>query len=225
MDVIDLIIRMGLATLVGGVIGLERELRDHNAGFRTHILVCIGSAAFTLVSAYGFDAFLVGSDPEVRVDPSRVAAQIVTGIGFLGAGAIIRQGATVRGLTTAASLWAVAAIGMAIGLGLYALTLVTAAAVLISLSALRVIERRVIQPRLSNTAHLTLHFRGPGMRGLSQVVQLLDETGVALRGMVVGDDDEQHRIVLAVRLPKGLDVAWLERMVAELGVTDELDVS
>lgn len=225
MDLVDLIIRIGIATLVGGAIGLERELRDHNAGFRTHILVCIGSAAFTLVSAYGFDAFLVGSNPEVRVDPSRVAAQIVTGIGFLGAGAIIRQGATVRGLTTAASLWAVAAIGMAIGLGLYALTLVTAGAVLISLSALRVIERRVIQPRLPNTARLALQFRGRGMRGLSQVVQLLDETGVVLGGMVVGDDDQQHRIVLQVRLPKGLDIGRLERMIADLDVTDDMDVS
>jgi len=107
--------RLAVATALGAVIGVERELDEKAAGLRTHMLVALGSALFTLVSAYGFSEF-VGKD-HVSFDPSRIAAQIVTGIGFLGAGVIFRSGFTVRGLTTAASLWLVAAIGMAAGAG------------------------------------------------------------------------------------------------------------
>jgi len=107
----EVLLRIFVAAALGGAIGLERELRERQAGLRTHLVVSVGAALFTLVSAYGFSGF--GS----RVDPTRIAAQIVTGIGFLGAGAIIRQGLSVRGLTTAASLWLVAAIGMAAGAG------------------------------------------------------------------------------------------------------------
>ena len=102
-----------------GAIGLERELRDRAAGLRTHMLVGVGAALFTIVSAYGWSDFEFSARSGVVFDPTRIAAQIVTGIGFLGAGAIIRQGLTVRGLTTAASLWIVAAIGMAAGAGFY----------------------------------------------------------------------------------------------------------
>src|SRR5262249_29680147 len=111
--------RLGLAAALGGAIGFERELRDREAGFRTHMVVCLGAALFTIVSASGFTDFLDSGDPRVSFDPSRIAAQIVTGIGFLGAGAIIRQGVSVRGLTTAATLWVAAAIGLAVGVGFY----------------------------------------------------------------------------------------------------------
>ena len=106
----ELAIRLVLAALLGGLIGFEREVRDHEAGLRTHLLVAVGSSLFTIVSAYGFADFFNGN-AAIRADPSRIAAQIVAGVGFLGAGAIFRQGAFVRGLTTAATLWAVAAIG------------------------------------------------------------------------------------------------------------------
>ena len=100
--------------MLGAAIGAEREFRERQAGLRTHLVVSVGAALFTLVSAYGFAEF------GRKVDPTRIAAQIVTGIGFLGAGAIIRQGLSVRGLTTAATLWLVAAIGMAAGAGYWA---------------------------------------------------------------------------------------------------------
>src|SRR2546421_1650788 len=115
----EVLLRVGLAAALGGVLGLERELREREAGLRTHLVVSVGSALFTLVSAYGFHEFLVNGGATVRADPTRIAAQIVSGIGFLGAGAIIRQGLSVRGLTTAATLWLVAAIGMASGAGYY----------------------------------------------------------------------------------------------------------
>ncbi len=100
-----------LALLLGGVIGFERERRNKPAGLRTHMLVAAGTTAFTLASMYGF-----GGTPR---DPSRVAAQIVSGVGFLGAGTIFRSGSEVRGLTTAATIWLVAALGMLVGTGMY----------------------------------------------------------------------------------------------------------
>jgi putative Mg2+ transporter-C (MgtC) family protein len=107
------VLRLAVAAALGAAVGVEREAREQEAGVRTHLLVALGSALFTIVGAYGFSEF--GGTR----DPTRVAAQIVTGIGFLGAGAILREGLSVRGLTTAGSLWVVAAIGMGAGAGFY----------------------------------------------------------------------------------------------------------
>jgi len=120
ISIAEIALRLVVAAALSGLVGLEREWRERAAGLRTHMLVGVGSALFTLISAYGFNDFLIGGSNVVRADPSRIAAQIVTGIGFLGAGAIMRQGLNIRGLTTAAGLWVVAAIGMAVGAGYYA---------------------------------------------------------------------------------------------------------
>src|SRR3954454_16989420 len=133
-----IILRLGVAAVLGGAIGAERELRERAAGLRTHAVVCVGSALFTLVSAYGFAEFRV-------VDPTRIAAQIVSGIGFLGAGAIIRQGLSVRGLTTAATLWLVAAIGMASGAGYYDAAIIATLGAIITLGPLRIAAYRVMR--------------------------------------------------------------------------------
>ena len=132
---IDLVIRLLAAAVLGAAIGAEREIHGHAAGMRTNLLVALGSAAFTVLSIYGF-AGISGSAP---VDPSRVAAQLVTGIGFLGAGAIIKDGATIRGLTTAAGLWTVAAIGMAAGTGSYIVAFGVTVIAILSLWPLNVI--------------------------------------------------------------------------------------
>jgi putative Mg2+ transporter-C (MgtC) family protein len=142
---LELVLRLVLATVLAGVIGLERELRDQPAGFRTHMLVSLGACLFAVVSAYSVEAFLGADRPGFRYDPTRIAAQIVTGIGFLGAGAIIRSGMSVRGLTTAASLWVVAAIGTAIGLGGYLVGGVTAAISILALLILRPVRSRLVK--------------------------------------------------------------------------------
>ena len=127
-DELDLVLRLLIAALMGGIIGFERERAEKPAGFRTHLLVCVGAALFTAASIYGFSGL---------VDPSRVAAGVVVGIGFLGAGTILRGERGVIGLTTAATIWAVAAIGLAVGTGLYLAAIVTAVIVLIALRAPR----------------------------------------------------------------------------------------
>jgi putative Mg2+ transporter-C (MgtC) family protein len=135
---IDVLVRLAVAAGLGMVIGIERELREQAAGLRTHMLVAVGACLFTLVSAFGFE-----TGGATTPDPSRVAAQIVTGIGFLGAGAILREGQWVRGLTTAASLWVVAAVGMAVGLGMYWASGVAVVITVVSLWALRPFRRRL----------------------------------------------------------------------------------
>jgi putative Mg2+ transporter-C (MgtC) family protein len=128
----ETLLRLGVASLLGGLIGLEREMGEKDAGVRTCMLVATGSALFTLVSAYGFSSLLAEDGDVYRSDPSRIAAQIVAGIGFLGAGVILRRGSVIRGLTTGASLWLVAGVGMAAGAGFWpAATLATAAGIVV----------------------------------------------------------------------------------------------
>ena len=137
---------MVIAAGLGGLIGLERELRDQPAGFRTHILVAIGSCLFALVSAFGFSEFTAQSSTlAVRADVTRISSQIVVGIGFLGGGTILRHGATIRGLTTAASLWVTAAVGLAVAMGFYAGAITAAVLGVVSLSILKPVEKRIIR--------------------------------------------------------------------------------
>lgn len=136
----DVLLRIVVAAALTGAIGMERELRERAAGLRTHMLVGVGSALFTIVSAYAWGDFVFDRQQGVVFDPTRIAAQIVTGIGFLGAGAIIRQGLSVRGLTTAAGLWVVAAIGMAVGAGYYSAAVIATGVVLVGLGPLRWVE-------------------------------------------------------------------------------------
>lgn len=141
----DLIARLLLAALLGSLIGLERERLHWVAGLRTHMLVCVGSTLIMIVSAYGFAAVL--DHPDIALDPSRMAAQVVSGIGFLGAGTILLRQEIVRGLTTAASLWAVAAIGLAVGGGLYLAAVSATVLILAILIGLKPLERRLMVRR------------------------------------------------------------------------------
>ncbi|HOB29318.1 MAG TPA: MgtC/SapB family protein [Bacillota bacterium] len=135
----EVILRLGLAVVFGGAIGFERESQNLPAGFRTHILVCVGAALIMMVSAYGFTGPLAET-----VDRSRIAASVVTGIGFLGAGTILRQRGSIRGLTTAASIWVVSAIGLAVGIGFYFPAVLTTLVVLVSLLVLGRLDRLLI---------------------------------------------------------------------------------
>jgi putative Mg2+ transporter-C (MgtC) family protein len=144
----EFILRIFCAAVLGGLIGLEREYRAKEAGFRTHFLVALGSAVFMIVSAYGFSDVAL-SDTTGRWDVSRVAAQVVSGIGFIGAGTIIFRKAEniVSGLTTAAGLWVTAAIGLACGGGMYVLSIATTLMVLLGLEAFNFFLRKIDKKR------------------------------------------------------------------------------
>lgn len=134
---IEIIIRILVAGILGGLIGYERERKQRPAGFRTHILVCIGAALVMIVSEYMYHEFAT-----TAVDPSRLGAQVISGIGFLGAGTIIRDRFKVKGLTTAASLWAVACIGLAVGMGYFYIAIVSAVIIFMTLALLGRIEKK-----------------------------------------------------------------------------------
>ena len=136
---IDLSIRLVIAAVLGLAIGFEREIHGHPAGLRTHMLVALGSALFTVLSIRGF----LGEAGAAPVDPTRIAAQIVSGIGFLGAGAILKDGIVIRGLTTAASLWATSAVGMAAGASEYVIAAVAAGVIVVSLWPINAIADRL----------------------------------------------------------------------------------
>jgi putative Mg2+ transporter-C (MgtC) family protein len=197
---VELMLRLLGAAVAGGMIGLEREASDQPAGFRTHMLVALGSCLFTVISAYGFDAFLADQPgPQVRYDPTRIAAQIVTGIGFLGAGAILRYGTTVRGLTTAASLWVVAAIGMAVGAGAYLISLVTTAITILALLALRPLRTRLVRG-LKKEHEEFLVDAEPGLE-MEQLVHDLGLQGIRIDHFRVEEEDEMKQIVLFLTIP------------------------
>jgi putative Mg2+ transporter-C (MgtC) family protein len=145
IDYLHISIRLLGAGILGGLIGWEREISNHPAGFRTHILVCMGSTLIMLLSIYGFSDWM--EHENVRADPARLAAQVISGIGFLGAGTILRHGFNVTGLTTAASLWVVAGIGLAVGAGFYYAAIFTTFLVLVSLVFLNRMERFLIKHR------------------------------------------------------------------------------
>lgn len=140
----ELVGRLAFSALLGSAIGYERERLAWVAGLRTHMLVCVGSTLIMIVSAYGFSEVL---SERVTLDPSRMAAQVVSGIGFLGAGAILARGEIVRGLTTAASVWSVAGIGLAVGGGLYAPAVAATVIILIILAGIKPLEKRFIGSR------------------------------------------------------------------------------
>ncbi len=168
----DFILRITIAALLGGIIGLEREYRSKEAGFRTHFLVALGSALFMVISAYGFDGALV--TPEHRLDVSRIAAQVVTGIGFIGAGTIIFQKHMVKGLTTAAGLWVTAAIGLTCGGGLYVLALSSTILVLISLEAFNWFLHRFGKRTINVT------FSSPSQENIRKILDRLRSEGMEL---------------------------------------------
>lgn len=159
---LELILRIVSSAIIGGIIGIERETHNRPAGFRTHILVTMGATLIMLVSTQGFPGM------EGRFDPSRIAAQVISGVGFLGAGTIVITGHEIKGLTTAASLWVCAGIGLAIGAGFYLGGLVTAIIVFISLSILSKFEKGLASKRYKSIS-ITCYERAGLIGDLGQV--------------------------------------------------------
>ncbi len=151
---LNICIRLIASVLLGFAIGLEREMANKYAGLRTNILVCVGACVFTILSIYAFPMVSVTSDEYGTRDTARVAAQIVTGIGFIGGGTVLRHGATVFGLTTAATLWAVASIGMACGAGMFGVAITTTILSIIVLVAIGFWERHILSAGIKNMTRI-----------------------------------------------------------------------
>ena len=217
----EVVLRLVLASLLCGAIGFEREVRDQPAGFRTHILLGLGAALFTLVSAYGFEPFTRAAlgGGGLQFDPTRIAAQIVAGVGFLGAGAIIRQGGDVRGLTTAASLWAASAIGMAVGAGyLFGAAAATALA-MATLYALRRFRSSVISPMRLGSADLEFSLKATE-GGPAGALEVLRRHDITIRSMDAEIDQDHARYRLQIRVQPSADV---HTALAELSGIPEVE--
>ena len=205
----DMILRLLLAAVLGGIVGMERGSGDRPAGFRTHILVCAGSALIMLVSMYGFEGFadVPFKYPNNR-DSARIAAQVVSGIGFLGAGTILHEGITVRGLTTAASLWMISAIGLATGAGMYLVSVVATIITFTTLTTFHSVEKRfAAASSKSDKKYIrVVASNTPGL--VAQVAAFLTQSGIKVKTINVQNSSSNDKVVieLYLRFNKELDL-------------------
>jgi putative Mg2+ transporter-C (MgtC) family protein len=212
----EILLRLMLAAVLGSVVGIERERLDWAAGLRTHMLVCLGSTLFMLVSAFGF-ADILGT-PGIGLDPSRIAAQVVSGVGFLGAGTIILRREAVRGLTTAASVWTVAAVGLAVGGGLYFAAIRATVLILVILAGIKPLERRLFPKRRAPRIFLTVDRRETS---LVAVMTEVEAAGLRVLQVVTEREDAPHRDRIQLFLPRSPEpalIALVDRLRAIPGV-------
>jgi putative Mg2+ transporter-C (MgtC) family protein len=216
LDLWEVALRLAVAAALTGAVGLERELRERAAGLRTHMLVGVGSALFTIISAYAWGDFIFDRTQGTAFDPTRIAAQIVTGIGFLGAGVIIRQGLSIRGVTTAAGLWVAAAIGMAVGAGYWGAALIGTGVVLVGLGPLRMAEGWVVRRRREGgTLEIDLRPEEP----LAPVLGVLEGRRARVSRIHLEEEETGRELRLEVRMPPGVSGRDL---VEELTRLDEV---
>lgn len=207
------LLRLVLAALLAGVIGIERELREQEAGLRTHMLVCVGATMFMLVGVYAWSDIQLGNSIGVVVDPSRVASYVVSGIGFLGAGAIIKYGINVRGLTTAASLWVVAAIGVGVGVGMYAFSIATTALVLLALWPLSQVKR-LLAGKKEESRRLAVRL-APDASVVSALAAV-EESGFSMESAEVSEEEDERRLDVVLKTTADTSLGELLDTVAAL---------
>ncbi|WP_423212911.1 MgtC/SapB family protein [Paenibacillus solani] len=206
-----MLMRLLLAALLGGLIGWERERRNKQAGLKTHLLVAVGSTLIMLTSIYGFDPSLI-NHPNARFDPARLAAQVVSGIGFLGAGAILRRSNhIISGLTTAATLWVAAAIGLSVGSGFYWPAVITTTIVLVSTLVLNKLESKFLFIKKSGSLKIIIE-TGDRPVHVSTITELLQRGNLTVEGMIVNNDsteDDSTKVTMEFRVysynSKGID--------------------
>jgi putative Mg2+ transporter-C (MgtC) family protein len=191
----EAVLRLLLAAGLAGMVGLERELREQEAGLRTHLLVGVGACLFVIGGNYGWSELNFGNQVGVVLDPSRITAYVVTGIGFLGGGAIIKYGASVRGLTTAASLWVVAAIGTTCAVGLYELAALTTLIVLASLWPLRKLAG-LVGVRRKGAQRLAIEL-DPGA-SVAPLLAAVEGAGAEVESARVEEEPERRQVEIVV---------------------------
>lgn len=219
---VEILSRLLMAALLGSLIGFERERLNWAAGLRTHMLVCVGASLMMLVSAFGFADAL--TQKNVVLDPSRVAAQVVSGIGFLGAGSILLRGEVVRGLTTAASLWSVAGIGLAVGGGMYTAAIGATVIILIILAGMKPIERRFISVKQQRSIQLLAE---RGTVSLDSIHKALGTGSVRVKQLIVQqfeEDPDLDNVQIGLSRATAAEFASIRsRLAAMPGVRDSRD--
>jgi putative Mg2+ transporter-C (MgtC) family protein len=219
---LELIARLVLTLVLSAAVGLERELRQKSAGLRTHTLVGVGAALFTLAGAYGFDDVIEPS--RVVLDPSRVAAQVASGIGFIGGGLIFVRRDSVRGLTTAAGVWVTAAIGVAAGAGLELVAIAATVAYFVVAFAFPPLATRIPRPRTARRVVKVTYLDGRGV--LREAIARCTQAGLAVADIATRRlDDEEVAVRLELQGPGSLDavVADLAALNGVLAVNAEQD--
>lgn len=196
-----IIVKVLIALVLSGLIGFERELKNHSAGFRTHILVGVGACLMMVLSLYGFEAYIEKYD-NVRFDPARIPSYVISGIGFLGAGTIMVYGGTIRGLTTAASIWAVAGLGLVVGAGMYAVAVFTTLIILLSLVFLNNFEKLFTKGRNSLVVEIV---SSPNL-AINKVISVFEESDIRIKQVeVIKVENNLRSIFIKVEPPKGLE--------------------
>lgn len=212
----NILLRLAASCLLGAVIGLERDMHGRAAGLRTNMLVSLGSALFMIISATVAELYSAGGsgDTGLRVDPSRIAAQIIAGIGFLGAGAILKEGLNVRGLTTAACLWVSAGIGMASGAGLFELAAVVTAISLFTLTGMGYLDKLY-----AKDSYRTLEIAVPNQTNLSRVIDTIKRENLKILHLDYERDyqRDQMTVVFNIRLfHRGVPDKLSHKIIADL---------
>src|SRR2546423_7348784 len=209
----EILLRLGIALLLGALVGLERETSEHTAGMRTNALVALGSALFTVISAFGFLSLL--GIPHIQLDPTRIASYVVAGIGFLGGGAIFHREAKeqVKGLTTAAAICVVAAIGMACGAGFLWEATATTLLALIVLILLRFLERLIVPHRSSHLHHLRMETTSMTGPLIEQVYSACTQAGVTIEKLSTHAEPEGESIHIVCRVQ---DITTLVQTLGKL---------
>ena len=215
----DMVIRLFLGFVAGAIIGFERSSRRQVAGLRTHILIATGSTLLMLLSIYLPQQY----NPMRTSDPGRIAAQVVSGIGFLGAGAIIRLGNNVRGLTTAASLWFVAAVGLAVGSGLFLMAALAEVLAIIALVLLGMVEKRIFPS--SRYKMLEISYK-ENIQSTKEVMDLVKSSGIQVQSIDVNQSSKLKgtKLRLLVRIPDSTDIASLARSIKATGDVGKVEI-
>ena len=221
---VEVALRIGAALLLGGLIGLEREISHQPAGLRTHIAVAVGAALFGVISVHGFDAYAQDrASTNYQIDVTRVASQVVVGIGFLGGGTILKHGATVRGLTTAASLWVTAAVGLAAGIGSLMAAAITTGALLLSLVGLRAPRERVRRRLARGRASVSIQLSRDA--DPSEVISaLMAVPRLSVRDLSLSKDDDGRVLEANVVGPVGVELSQLLFDIGERPDVVEIEV-
>ena len=216
--------RILVALLLGGIIGFEREMSHQPAGLRTHIAVALGAALFGVISVHGFDAYVQArADSNYQVDVTRVASQVVVGIGFLGGGTILKHGGSVSGLTTAASLWVTSAVGLAAGVGSMLAATITTFALFVSLVGLRAPRER-IRRKLARGRGTVIVEMTPGADPAEMLTALLAIEDVTVRDLSVSHRGDSVRVEADVVGPPATDLATVLAPIAQREDVADLDI-